>query len=84
MEKDLHRLGALRLNMKTIAELRSEYEHGHGCRVRSYRAYPVIGRGTVVHDWISHEQADRAYLKARGISFLTRIKWLLGGRLWWT
>ena len=79
----MHYFGALRLNMKTIAELRSEYERSHKCRVRSYRAYPVIGRGTVVHDWISHEQADRVYLKARVISVLTKLKWLLGGRLWW-
>ena len=78
-----HRFGALSNDMKTIAELRSEYECSHGCRVRSYRAYPVIGRGTVVHDWISHEQADRAYSKARVISVLTKLKWLLGGRIWW-
>jgi len=84
MEEDLHRVGALCLNMKTIAELRNEYEYGHGCRVRSYCAYPVIGRGTVVHDWISHEQANRAYSRARAIPVLTKLKWLLGGRLWWT
>ena len=68
--------------MKPIAEMRAEYERAHGLAVRSYMAYPVVGRGMAAHDWISHDEADRRYCAARSIPILKKICWLMGGRLW--
>ena len=68
--------------MKTIAELRGEFELKTGNPVRYYRAYPTIGRGTVVHDWISHGEVLRRFKRACSISILKKLSWLTGGALW--
>lgn len=68
--------------MKTIAEKRAEYELRTGSPVPSYRAYPVVGRGSVIHDWISHDDVEHRFSKANTIPFFQKIVWLLGGVLW--
>ena len=69
-------------HMKTIAELREDYRLAHGVPVDSYKAYPVIGRGTVIHDWIRHDDVEARFGAARVIPFWKKLGWLMGGRLW--
>lgn len=68
--------------MKTIAERRAEYELRTGCRVCAYRAYPAVGRGSVIHDWISHEEVEKRFDRASTISLYQKIMRVLGGFLW--
>jgi len=63
--------------MKTIAEAWAEWEQRHGKRIVIKRAYPIIGRGSVVHDWLAHDDIEKRFAKALDIPFLTRVKWFL-------
>ncbi len=67
--------------MLTLAEKRLDHEKRTGKAVRIYRAYPSIGRGSVIHDWISHDEVERRFEKALRISLWTRFKWWLGGNI---
>jgi len=68
---------------KTIAEKWQEYEKRTGKPVRFFKAYPVIGRGAIIHDWTPHEEVERRFERARHISIWTKLRWLLGGYAWW-
>lgn len=68
--------------MKTIAEMREDYRARTGRCVRSYKAYPIVGRGSIVHDWVSHDDANRCLDRARSVGLFTRLAWLLGGLAW--
>ena len=67
----------------TIAEKWQDYDERTGKPVRFFKAYPIIGRGSVVHDWIPHDEVERRFERARHISIWTKIRWLLGGYAWW-
>jgi len=71
-----------RSEMKTIAEKRAEYELRTGVPVRSFQAYPLVGRGSVIHNWISHDDAERRFSRAGAISLFQKLYWLAGGALW--
>lgn len=63
--------------MKSISEERREAEIRLGRPVRIYSAYPLIGRGFVRHDTISHEEVERRRERAERGSigyFFYRIK----------
>lgn len=66
--------------MKTISEMRKEYELKTGRKVGSYKAYPLIGRGSVVHDWICHADVVRIFDRSVSISIFKKLRWLAGGR----
>jgi len=68
---------------KTITEKRVDFERRTGSPVRFFKAYPLVGRGTVLHDWIPHEEVVRRFDNARRISVWTKLRWLLGGYAWW-
>lgn len=68
--------------METIAEKCAAYESRTGHRVSYVKAYPLIGRGSVIHDWIAHNEAVRRFNRARSISPLQKLSWLLGGVAW--
>ncbi len=68
---------------KTIAEKWQEYEKRTGKPVRFFKAYPVIGRGAIIHDWTPHDEVERHFERARHISIWTKLRWLLGGYAWW-
>ena len=59
------------------------YDDRTGKPVRFFRAFPIIGRGSVIHDWVSHEEVERRFERARHISMWTKLRWLLGGYAWW-
>jgi len=63
---------------KPISELWAEWEERNGRPIKIYRAYPLIGRGSVVHDWIPHDEVEKRFAKALHISFFTRLKWFIG------
>ncbi len=67
--------------IKTIVEKKKDYTKRTGQSVRIYRAYPSIGRGTIFHDWIPHDDVDRRLDAALKIPFLMRFKWWLGGNI---
>lgn len=69
--------------MNTMSEKREAYEERTGKRVRVFRAFPLIGRGSPLHDLISHEEVERRFKKAFSVSPFIRLSWLLGGRIWW-
>ena len=52
---------------KTIAEKWQEYEERTGKPVRFFKAYPAIGRGAIIHDWMPHEE-----------KVISIVIWLLG------
>lgn len=65
--------------MTSITTVKLDYEKRTGKPVRVYRAYPLIGRGSVIHDWIPTEEVNRRFEAALKIPLLMRIKWWLGG-----
>jgi len=67
--------------MKTISQEWREYEARTGKKVSIEKAYPVIGRGTVVHDWIPHAEVEERFNRALRIPFFTRAKWSIERRL---
>ena len=67
--------------MKSIWELKCEYEVRTGKKVVTEKAYPTIGRGTVIHDWITHEEAESRFAKAIKIPMRKRLKWFLEERI---
>ena len=69
--------------MKTIAEKWREYETRTGQPVRFFKAFPLIGCGSVVHDWLSHEEVEMRFVRARHISAWQKLRWLMGGYAWW-
>jgi hypothetical protein len=69
--------------MQTISEKWMEYERRTGKSVRFFKAFPLIGRGSVVHDWVPHDEVERRFNRARHISVWTKLRWLMGGYSWW-
>jgi len=68
------------MTMTTIAEKRAEWEARNGRPMTIYRAHPLIGRGSVIHDWILHAEVEKRFKKALRIPFFTRVKWFLEGK----
>ena len=57
----------------------SQAEEGKECAV----LLTVIGRGSIIHDWVPHDEVERRFERARHISIWTKLGWLLGGYAWW-
>jgi len=49
---------------KSIWALRKEVESRSGKALRIYSAYPLIGRGSVKHTTLSHDQVEKRFEKA--------------------
>ncbi len=54
-----------------------------GRRVRFFKGWPLIGRGGVRHDLLTHEEVERRMDAAMHTSPLLKLRWLMGGRKWW-
>ena len=67
--------------MKTIWEERWDYKAKTGRDVAYTRGFPVIGRGSVVHDWITHDEVMARFEKALRVPLWKRVKWHLQGKL---
>ena len=50
--------------LKSIWALRKEVEAKNGKSVLIYSAYPLVGRGSVKHNTVSHEQVMKRFDKA--------------------
>ncbi len=59
--------------MKTIFENRLQVEKKLGKSITIYSAYPLIGRGSVQHNMVSHEEVERRFQKALKVSFWQRL-----------
>ncbi|MBO7741506.1 MAG: hypothetical protein J6S21_03040 [Victivallales bacterium] len=57
-----------------IWELWQSYRTRTGRSVRFYRAHPLIGRGTVEHDWVSPAECSATLDQAMHIPFIMRMK----------
>lgn len=57
------------------------YEKRTGKPFRFYRAYPLVGRGSVEHDPYTHEECETMFDETRRISVLRRLKWWIDGIL---
>ena len=55
------------------------YEKRTGKPFRFYRAYPLIGRGSVEHDPYTHEECAAMFEKALHIPVLRRFRMWLDG-----
>ncbi|MBR4616658.1 MAG: hypothetical protein IKO55_13705 [Kiritimatiellae bacterium] len=55
------------------------YEKRAGKPFRFYRAYPLIGRGSVEHDPYTHEECERMLQTALRVPLLKRIQFWLDG-----
>lgn len=63
--------------MSGIWELRRETEKRTGCPSTIYSAYPVIGRGSVVHDLVSSAEVEKRFRKALKVSFRQKVSFFL-------
>lgn len=57
-----------------IWDLRRECERNAGRPVEIYRAYPSIGRGSVLRDTLSHAEVERRFQSAMRITVWQRIR----------
>jgi len=64
-----------------ISELWADWEKRNKRSITIYRAYPLIGRGSIIHDWIPHAEVEKRFAKALHIPFFTRLKWFIEGGL---
>jgi len=55
------------------------YEKRTGKPFRFYRAYPLIGRGSVEHDPLTHEECETMFEKALRIPLLKRFQFWIDG-----
>ena len=60
-----------------ISDKWDEWEVRNGRPFAIYRAHPLIGRGSVVHNWVPHAVVEKRFAKAFNIPLLTRVKWFL-------
>lgn len=58
---------------KGIWELRKEVEQRNGRPVKIYSAYPLIGRGSVIHELTPHSDVEKKFEKALHIPLWRRI-----------
>ena len=65
----------------SINECRRHIEEGGG-RVRYYKAWPLIGRGGVRHDQVSHEDIERMLDRALNPSVWHRLSNFMRGIPW--
>ena len=61
----------------TISDKWDEWETSNGRPFAIYRAHPLIGRGSIVHNWVPHAEVEKRFDKALRIPFHTRAKWFL-------
>ncbi len=60
--------------LQGIWDLRRERERSTGRPVEIYRAYPFIGRGSVLRDTWSHAEVERRFQNAMRITAWQRIR----------
>ena len=65
--------------LKSIVDVRREYETRTGKPLCIYKAYPCIGRG-VDHDFPSHAEVERIFDKSLRPTLIERIVNFLRGR----
>ena len=58
---------------KNIWDARREAERNSGKQFVIYSAYPLIGRGTVLHETISHQEIEASFDKALRTSLKYRF-----------
>lgn len=59
--------------LEGIWELRRDVEKRNGCAVRIYSAYPLIGRGSVIHELAPHRYVEKNFEKALHVPFWKRV-----------
>lgn len=60
-----------------IWELRRATEEQTGHPAEIYSAYPVVGRGSIIHDMAPHEEVEERFEKALRISFRKRLSFFI-------
>ena len=61
------------IELKSIVDVRRDYELRTGKPLRIYKAYPEIGRGGVDHDQLSHLEVERMFDHALNPTLLERL-----------
>ena len=59
---------------KGIWERRREIEQATGKPVEIYSAYPSIGRGSVFHNMVTHEEVEKRFASSLKVSVKQRFK----------
>ena len=67
--------------MQGIWDAWRAHERRTGRPFRFYRAYPLIGRGSVEHDPYTHEECETMFHKALRIPLIKRFQFWLDGVL---
>ena len=62
---------------KNILILRREEEAKIGHPISIFTAHPLIGRGSVIHNMLSHEEVEMRFNKALSFSFKQKISFWL-------
>ena len=60
--------------LKSVTEVRRDYELRTGKPLCIYKAYPEIGRGGVDHDQPSHTEVERMFDRALNPTLFERIR----------
>jgi len=63
--------------LRPIAELWDEWEQRNGRPFTFYSAYPLIGRGNVIHNLIPHAEVEKRFKKALFIPFYKKAQWFV-------
>lgn len=64
-----------------IWEMRRKVEKSTGRPVEIYSAYPLIGRGTILHDQILHSSVEKSFSAALSIPLWKRIVYYINQKL---
>lgn len=67
----------MKTQTKNIWDTRREKEKNSGKPFVIYSAYPLIGRGTVLHETISHQEVEASFDKALRSSLKYRFSYWL-------
>lgn len=59
--------------LEGIWELRRDVEKRNGRAVRIYSAYPMIGRGSVIHELAPHHDVEKHFERALHVPFWKKV-----------
>jgi len=69
----------LKTAKQPISEFMAEWEERNNRPINIYCAYPSIGRGSIIHNWIPNAEVEKRFAKALRIPFLKRLQWFIEG-----
>ena len=71
----------MNMTEKGIWELRREVERSSGHPVEIYSAYPLIGRGSIYHNQITHRAVEKGFTAALSVPWWRRVMYFINRKI---